>query len=168
MGLFSYRTDENPSLPGVYRVLVNIHGKYHPTQHEIENGTLIFSYYDGVDTWGAWEFSYDQALRAKPVFKGIRPWGHISKKSDTLKEAPTPPDGLTHKAIVPSNDNSNVVYFKREVGRYNPLTESVSYKWFVWTGTHWGLIDERSGPWSSYDGGVWDGCTGKPQRMLKP
>lgn len=70
----AFRCTENPDIPDVYEVLVYVHGVQHPRAHE----SAIYSYFDGVDTWSAWEFSRSAALRAKPSFKGIRPWRHTN------------------------------------------------------------------------------------------
>ncbi len=62
MGIHTYRCTEEPTQSGVYRVMVSLHGVTHPRAHE----PTLYAYYDGVDTWGGWEFSINAAMHAKP------------------------------------------------------------------------------------------------------
>ena len=74
----AFHLTENPTNTGVYEVLITIHGVQHPIPHE----PTIFSWFDGVDTWGAWEFSEYRAIRSKPKFKGVLPWREVKPKAD--------------------------------------------------------------------------------------
>lgn len=77
----AYTMTEEPTLPGVYSVLIRLHDGFHPKAYEPE----LFAYWDGVAQWSAWEFSPAAALRAsmKPriVRYGWRP---------VLAESPSP------------------------------------------------------------------------------
>jgi hypothetical protein len=64
----SYMLTEEPTLPGVYSVLIRLHDGQHPKPHEPE----LFAYWDGIDTWSAWEFSVYAAYRAKMMSTNIR------------------------------------------------------------------------------------------------
>lgn len=50
---------ETPGIPGVYSVLVKLHGEWYPRPQDPE----IYAYWDGFEQWSKYAFSYNQALR---------------------------------------------------------------------------------------------------------
>lgn len=77
MSIRTYNVSVPPRTPGVYSVLVNIHGVKHPRSSEHPE---IFAYWDGVDKWSCGETSEYQALRAKMCGPQVRyPWKEIAK-----------------------------------------------------------------------------------------
>lgn len=79
----TYRLSENPTVPGVYSVLVNLHGTTHP-RPGVPSDPELFAYFDGCGSWSSWEFSKAAALRARDVnFRGVRPWREIKPADDS-------------------------------------------------------------------------------------
>lgn len=68
---YGFDIGENPRHMGVYLVQVNLHGELVPNNR---SQPKLYAYYDGVDTWGSWEFSVPAAKRAEASGVGVIPW----------------------------------------------------------------------------------------------
>lgn len=77
MSIRTYNVSETPSTPGVYSVLVAIHGVQHPRSPDHPE---IFAYWDGVDCWSCWQISEYHALRSPMCSPQVRyPWKEVAK-----------------------------------------------------------------------------------------
>ncbi len=66
-----FHLTENPTVQGVYEVLITINGVQHPRHN---NEPKLYAFYDGIDTWHCWEFS---VRRAEWSPKSTLPKGHV-------------------------------------------------------------------------------------------